>query len=92
MSTKNFSYIVVAEEFSTLNFSCLTELAIETRVSRAYTMGFQLWLSGLRTQRHLCEDESSIFGLAHWVRIQCCHKLQHRLQMWLGSGVAVAVM
>ena len=25
------------------------------------------------------------------LRIQCCHKLRHRTQMQLGSGVAVAV-
>ena len=30
-------------------------------------------------------------GLAQWLRIQCCHKLRCRSQMWLGSGVAVAM-
>ena len=50
---------------------------------------FPLWLSGLRTQRHLCEDVGSIPGLAHGVKdlalpqaaayitnvahIWCCH-------------------
>ena len=30
-------------------------------------------------------------ALLSGLRIQHCHKLQHRLQMWLGSSVAVAV-
>ena len=30
-------------------------------------------------------------GLAQWVKDSVCHKLQWRSQMWLGSGVAVAV-
>ena len=38
------------------------------------------------------EDEGSIPGLPWWVRVQCCHKLQRRLQMQLGSSVAVAVV
>ena len=29
---------------------------------------FSLWLSGLRTQRCLCEDAGSIFALAQWVK------------------------
>ena len=37
------------------------------------------------------EDSSSIPGLAQWVRIQCCCKLQHRSHIWLGSCDAVAV-
>ena len=40
------------------------------------------------------EDGGSIPGLAQWVsglRIRHCHELQYRLQMRLGSGVAVAV-
>ena len=37
------------------------------------------------------EDVGSIPGRAQWVRIQCCHKPRHRSQMWLRSGVAVAV-
>ena len=37
------------------------------------------------------EDTGSIPGLAQWVRIWCCCKLQCRSQMCLWSGVAVAV-
>ena len=46
---------------------------------------FLLWLSGLRTKHCIPEDICSILGFAQWV------KLQHRLQMWLGSVVVVAV-
>ena len=35
---------------------------------------------------------SSLPGLAQWLRIQHCLKLQHWSQMQLGSGVAVAVV
>ena len=44
------------------------------------------WIKVL-TSTH--EDVDSIPGLSQWVRIQYCHKLCHRLQMRLGSGVAV---
>ena len=38
------------------------------------------------------EDVVSIPGLAQWVRIMCCCELWCRLQTWLGSCVAVAVV
>ena len=38
------------------------------------------------------EDAGSIAGLAQCIKIWCCYKFQHRLQTWLGSGLAVAVM
>ena len=31
-------------------------------------MEFPLWLSGLRTQHSVCEDETSISGLAQWAK------------------------
>ena len=34
----------------------------------------------------------SIPGLIWWVKDPACCKLQHRSQMWLGSGAAVAVV
>ena len=37
------------------------------------------------------ECAGSIPGLTQWVKIWCCHKLQHRLPLQLGSGIAVAV-
>ena len=37
------------------------------------------------------EVEGLIPGLAQWVRVRHCHELWCRLQMWLGSGVAVPV-
>ena len=39
-----------------------------------------------------CEVEGLIPGLARWVGIWHCRELWCRLQMWLGSGVAVAVV
>ena len=38
------------------------------------------------------EDVGSIPGLTQWVRLQCFCKLQCRSQMWLRSGVTVAVV
>ena len=38
------------------------------------------------------EDEDSIPGLAQWVKDQGCCELWCRSQMWLGSGIAVAVV
>ena len=38
------------------------------------------------------EDAGSIPGLAQWVRIWHCCELWCRLQTWLGSQVAVAVV
>ena len=33
-----------------------------------------------------------ISGITQWVRIQRCCELWCRLQMWLGNGIAVAVV
>ena len=67
---------------NTVSFKCSYPKSIQ--------LEFLLWLSGLRTQHHVCEDAGSIPGLAQCqLRIQHCCKLQHRSQTWLGSGVAV---
>ena len=42
------------------------------------------------TRNH--EVAGLIPGLAQWVNIQCCCELWCRLQMWLGSGIAVALV
>ena len=36
------------------------------------------------------EDTTSILGLSHWLRIQCCRELWCRSQTWLRSCIAVA--
>ena len=38
------------------------------------------------------EVVSSIYGLAQWVRNECCHELLCTSQMWFGSCMAVAVV
>ena len=38
------------------------------------------------------KDAGSISGLAHGLRIQHCYDLWCRSQMWLRSGIAVAVV
>ena len=35
---------------------------------RGTVVEFLLWLSGLRTQRSVCEDVGSILGLTQWVK------------------------
>ena len=52
---------------------------------------FPLCLSRLRTQ--LISLRKQVWPLASLsgLKIQCCSKLQRRSQMWLGSGVTVAV-
>ena len=52
---------------------------------------FLLWLSRLRTQLVSMRIRIPSLASLRGLRIQCCHKLQHRLQMWLRSYVAVAV-
>ena len=41
------------------------------------------------TRNH--QAAGSIPGLTQWVKDWHCHELWYRLQMWLGSHVAVAV-
>ena len=38
------------------------------------------------------EDAGLNPGLAQWVKVWRCHELWYRLKMWLGSGIAVAVV
>ena len=47
---------------------------------------------GLRFRGCLSEHAGYIPALFSRLRIWCCNKLWHSSQMWLGSGVAVAMM
>ena len=55
---------------------------------------FPLWLIGLRTGP--CpisvKTQFQFLALLSGSRIQCCCMLLHKLQMWLGSSVAMAVV
>ena len=50
-------------------------------------MEFLLWPSEFRTDVVSVRMQALFSAL----RIQCCHKLWRRSQMWLGSGVGVVV-
>ena len=50
-----------------------------------------LWLSRLRTRLVSMKMQVQSLALLSGLQIWCCCKLQHRLLMWLRSGVAVAV-
>ena len=57
---------------------------------KTVNMGFTIVAQCIKDPTIIHEDIDSILGLSG-LRIQCCHKLQRRSQMWLGSGVAVAM-
>ena len=44
----------------------MINVSFSTLIFKKYE--FLLWLSGLKTQHCLCEDESSIPGLIQWVK------------------------
>ena len=52
---------------------------------------FLLWLSGLRAQQSVRRVKIWPLASLSGLRIRHCHELQCRCQMWLRSGVAVAV-
>ena len=52
---------------------------------------FLLWISRLRTQLISMRTWVQSLALLSGLRICIASKLQHKLQMWLGSGVAMAV-
>ena len=53
---------------------------------------FPLWLSGLKTQLVPMRMQVQSLALICGLRIQHCCKLQCRLKMRLGSGMAVVVV
>ena len=50
---------------------------------------FPLWLGGLRTDVVSVRMPVPFLALLSGLRIQCCHRLQSRSQIWLRSGIAV---
>ena len=54
-------------------------------------MEFSLWLNGLRTRLVPMKMWVRSLALLSQLRIQSCRKLQSSSQMWLRSGIAVAV-
>ena len=55
-------------------------------------MEFPSWLSRLRTQLASLRMRVPSLALLSGLRIQRCHSLECRSQMWLGCSVAVAVV
>ena len=52
---------------------------------------FPLWFSGLRTQLVSMRMWIRSLAMLYVLRIWCCQELWYKLQIWLGSGIAVAV-
>ena len=71
----------------------LRDLQVAAEHLKCSWSGFLLWLSRLIVNRLIVSVRMWVQGLAllSGLRIQRCHKLQCRSQMWLGSSVAVAV-
>ena len=54
--------------------------------------GVPIVARGVKNPTSIREDAGSTPGLPQGLRIWCCRKLQWRLQVQLGSGVALAVV
>ena len=61
-------------------------------VNKCQGLESPLWVGGLRTQHSVCEDAGSTLGPAPWVKDLVLSQTEHRSQMWLGYGIAVAVV
>ena len=54
---------------------------------------FLLWLSGLRTRHSVHEDVGSVSSLTQWVKNPALPQaVWPRSQIWLGSGIARALV
>ena len=86
--------MALIERMTWFNF-CLNSLILlgllKKSQSERQTLAFLLWLSGLRTLLVSMRTQVPFLALLSGLRIWHCPKLWHRLKMWLGSCIAVAV-
>ena len=73
-------------------FTALSSLIIICLLNLTSGQEFPLWLNGLWIQLISMRTWVRSLAFLSGLRIRCCHELWCRLQTWLGSGLAVAVV